>query len=165
MEVSGNTLGRLAVLIRNRMHPPMARQAQPMRIVVVDDSPTALRTVCSYLRTLPGVEIAAAARQAWQGIVLVEELQPDVVLMDIHLPDLSGMDAVGLMSREFPGLPVIMVTVHDSPEIQHACRQRGAYGFVSKRHLFEQLRPALESLRNQLESHPRRSVEGPQSDC
>jgi DNA-binding NarL/FixJ family response regulator len=148
MEVSGNTLGRLASLIQDRMHRSMSRESTPLRIIVVEDSPIALGAICSYLRSLPGVQVAGAARRAWQGLVLVDELEADLVLMDIHLPDMSGVDALSILTREFPRLQVIMVSVHDSPEVQQACRQRGSHGFVSKRYLFEQLRPAIEGLQH-----------------
>jgi DNA-binding NarL/FixJ family response regulator len=146
MELPSHALDRLASLILDRTHPSMSRDATSLRIVVVEDSPVALGVICSYLRSLPGVQVAGVARHAWQGLVLVEELEPDAVLMDIHLPDMSGVDTVSILAREFPQLHVVMVSVHDSPEVQQACRQRGAHGFVSKRHLFEQLRPTIEAL-------------------
>jgi DNA-binding NarL/FixJ family response regulator len=82
--------------------------------------------------------------------------QPDVVLLDIKLPGLSGMEGIALLKREWPQVPVLMLSAQDEPEMVRTASARGAAGFVSKAETAERIIEVIEQvLRNE---HPAPAV-------
>jgi two-component system, NarL family, nitrate/nitrite response regulator NarL len=113
---------------------------KPARTVVVDDSPTFLQTVRSFFEDDPAIQVIATAENAEDGLKLVEALRPDLVLIDLSMPGMSGLDAVLLLRNKFPLTRVIMITAHAiTPELRKAAKKRGAQGFISKIRLSEEL--------------------------
>ncbi len=98
-----------------------------------------IRSVCRYLETLESLPVIGTAKNGLEALEQARALHPDLVLMDLEMPEMNGMAATELLLREFPGMRVIIVSVHDSQEIRRACRQAGAHGFVSKDRLHEDL--------------------------
>jgi two-component system response regulator DegU len=113
-----------------------------VRTVIVDDSPTFLRTVCSFLDHQRAVEVVATAENAPAAYRAVEELKPDLVLMDLQMPGVNGLEATAELHRRFPETRIILVTGHDNPELRKASQEMGAEGFVSKGCLAQEL-PAM----------------------
>jgi DNA-binding NarL/FixJ family response regulator len=108
--------------------------------VVVDDSRTFLQTIRSFFEDDPAIQVIATAENAQDGLMLVEKLRPDLVLMDLVMPGMSGLDAVLVLRSKFPLTRVIVMTAHAvTPELRKAAKQRGAQGFVSKNYLSEEL--------------------------
>jgi DNA-binding NarL/FixJ family response regulator len=121
----------------------MATRKKPIRTVIVDDSRTLLQTMCSLFEDDPDIQVIATAENAQDGLVLAEKLRPDLVLMDLVMPGMSGLDAILVLRSKFPLTRVIMMTAHAiTPELRKAAKKRGAQGFVSKTNLSEEL-PAL----------------------
>jgi CheY-like chemotaxis protein len=135
------------------MHHPEKR----IRVVVVDDSPATLRTICSYLGKQARVEVVATAADGSEALLLVERLQPDAVLMDVQMPGMNGLEAAALLTKQFPAIPVVILTAHDTPGLERACRDRGAFGFVNKRRLDQELPVLLHQLLQSLRPSPRLS--------
>jgi DNA-binding NarL/FixJ family response regulator len=109
--------------------------AKHLRILVVDDSPAFVRTLCAFFENYPNVEVVGIASSAHQAFVTVGELQPDVVLMDLQMPGMNGLEATKVLSRRFPTIPVVMLTSHDMPGLRQVCKDSGAYEFATKDHL------------------------------
>jgi two-component system, NarL family, response regulator LiaR len=121
----------------------MATRKKTARTVIVDDSQTFLHTICSFFEDDPAIQVIATAENAQDGLVLAEKLRPDLVLMDLVMPGMSGLDAVLVLRSKFPLTRVILMTAHAiTPELLKAAKKRGAQGFVSKSNLSEEL-PAL----------------------
>ena len=116
--------------------------AKYLRILVVDDSPAFVRTLCAFFENDPKVEIVGTASSGHQALVTVGELQPDLVLMDLQMPGMSGLEATRALSRRFPTIPVVMVTAHDMPGLRQVCKDSGAYDFATKDRLSTEL-PAI----------------------
>ncbi len=110
-----------------------------IRTLVVDDSPIAVRTVCSVLQKQEGYEVIATAHDGQEALALLPRLRPALVLLDLEMPGMNGLETATQMERDFPETKVIMVTVHDTPETRRRCLQGGAHGFVSKDHLSQEL--------------------------
>ena len=103
-----------------------------MRVLVVDDHPAFRRALTSALRMVDGFEVAG---EAGGGLAACEEagtLEPDVVLMDLSMPDLSGIDAMKQIHEKQPQLPVVILTAHADPGVEKEARQAGASGFLAK---------------------------------
>jgi CheY-like chemotaxis protein len=106
--------------------------AKYLRILVVDDSPAFVRTLCAFFENDPNVEIVGTASSGHQALVAVGELHPHVVLMDLQMPGMSGLETTKVLSRLFPTIPVVMVTAHDMPGLRQVCKDSGAYDFATK---------------------------------
>ena len=111
------------------------RQGFRLRTLVVDDSPAMRLAICRLLEMTPEVEIVGAAGAGAAALDLVERLRPDLVLMDIFMPGMNGLDATVHLRKHFPEVRVIIVTVYDSPEGHMAAKACGAHGFVPKARL------------------------------
>jgi len=122
--------------------------AKHLRILVVDDSPAFVRTLCAFFENDPNVEIVGIASSGHQALVTVGELQPDLVLMDLQMPGMSGLEATQVLSRRFPKIPVVMVTAHDMPGLRQVCKDSGAYEFATKDRLSVELPAILAHLRS-----------------
>ncbi|MBZ5523404.1 MAG: response regulator transcription factor [Acidobacteriia bacterium] len=123
-----------------------------VRTVIVDDSSTFLRTVCSFLDHHAAVEVIATAENAPAALLLVEKLRPDLVLMDLQMPGMSGLEATEVLRGRFPAIPVVMLTAHDMPGLRQACKKSGAYEFATKGRLSIELPAILRRLRASLEN-------------
>ncbi len=111
----------------------------PIRTLIVDDSIAALHSICCFLRLQPNIEIVGTATDACQGLASAHASRPDLALIDVQMPGMNGIEAAARLRQDLPATRIIMVTVHDSPEVRQACRESGADGFIPKEHLDEDL--------------------------
>jgi two-component system chemotaxis response regulator CheB len=116
--------------------------AKCLRILVVDDSPAFLRTICAFFENDPRVQIVGTAVNGHQALVRVAELQPNLVLMDLQMPGMNGLEATRAIGRRFPAIRVVMLTAHDMPGLRQVCKDSGAYEFAAKDRLSVEL-PAI----------------------
>lgn len=116
--------------------------AKHIRVLAVDDSPAFLHTLCCFLEGDPIFEIIATAHSGQEALSAVERWRPHVVLMDLQMPKMNGLEATVELHQHFPELPVIILTAHDLPTLREACRKHGAYAFITKAQLSKEL-PAL----------------------
>jgi DNA-binding NarL/FixJ family response regulator len=103
-----------------------------LRVLVVDDHPAFRRALTSALRLVKDVEVAGEAGGGVAAAEQVEALEPDLVLMDLSMPDLNGIDAMRRIHTKQPGLPVVILTAHADAGIEREARQAGASGFLAK---------------------------------
>jgi two-component system response regulator DegU len=117
-----------------------------MRILLVDDDETFRATLRRLLTEGQWqVEVEEAADGA-EGVRKVADQRPDVVLMDITMPRMNGIEATRQLKSRWPDLPVLILTVHDDPVYQRTARAAGADGFLLKKTAGTALWPALTSL-------------------
>jgi len=117
-----------------------------MKVLLVDDSEPFLSAMAQLLSEWPGVQTIGRARYGGEALHMIEALQPDVVLMDVSMPDMSGFDVLRRL-RANPQRPrVIMVSLHDAPEYRRAAEILGAFGYVVKSTLATKLPPLLGAL-------------------
>jgi two-component system, NarL family, nitrate/nitrite response regulator NarL len=107
-------------------------EALPVRIVVADDSLVYRRTICSILRKTTGLQVVAEAEHGLAAIQAVEDYRPDVVLMDVSMPVLDGIEATRIIKSKFPGTRVIVLTMNADKSCSDQAYQVGACGFLSK---------------------------------
>ncbi len=132
------------VLHRHRLKGTMEIRRQPIRILVVDDSAAALHSICGFLKLQPNINIVGTASDGREGVVSAHALHPDLALIDVQMPVMNGIEAAAQLRHDLPSTRIIMVTVHDSPEVRQACRESGADGFIAKEHLDKELPILLE---------------------
>ena len=103
-----------------------------VRVLVVDDHPAFRKALTSALRLVDDIEVAG---EAGGGIAACEgaaELRPDVVLMDLSMPDLDGIGAMKRIHESSPDMPVVILTAHADPGVEREAREAGASGFLAK---------------------------------
>jgi DNA-binding NarL/FixJ family response regulator len=103
-----------------------------VRVLVVDDHPAFRKALTSALRLVDDIEVAGEAGGGVAACEGAAELQPDVVLMDLSMPDLDGIGAMKKMHESKPDLPVVILTAHADPGVEREAREAGASGFLAK---------------------------------
>lgn len=102
------------------------------RTLIVDDSALARRAIRSVLAESPAFEIVGEAVDAESGIARTRELAPDLVLMDLRMPRMSGLDAIRVIKEEFPATIVVVLSVSDDPQDFFEAIRCGAQGYLIK---------------------------------
>ncbi len=119
---------------------------EDIRTIVVDDSPVALRAMCSAVARHKALTFVGAATNGREALVLARSLHPDLVLLDLEMPLMDGIEATALLRRECPLTRVVVMTVHDTPSIRKICLERGASAFIPKEAMNEQLPEVIRTL-------------------
>ncbi len=104
-----------------------------IRLLMVDDHEIVRAGLRMLLQAQPDIEIVAEADNGRDAVAKARELQPDIVLMDISLPDLDGFEATQQIKRAFPKTAVLALTMHESDEYFFKMLQAGASGYVPKK--------------------------------
>jgi DNA-binding NarL/FixJ family response regulator len=115
-----------------RSFSTVGRGDNDVRVLVVDDHPAFRKALTSALRLVGDIEVAGEAGGGVAACEGAEELKPDVVLMDLSMPDLSGIDAMKKIHETQPDLPVVILTAHADEGVERAAREAGASGFLAK---------------------------------
>ena len=110
-----------------------------LRAIVVDDNQSMLKSASRLLANLPIVELVGQATSGHEALEVVEKLQPDLVLMDLSMPGMDGLEATRRLTVQANAPKVIIMSVHDMPEYRDAAMAAGAHSFVSKSSLVDQL--------------------------
>lgn len=120
--------------------------ARRLAAAVIDDSPSFLEITCALLERDDEVDVVARGRNGKEAIEIVAALDPDLVVMDIDMPQLDGLNAAMIISCCFPRTQVILMSADDSPELRADCRACGAVAFVSKSRFREEFPWLLEEI-------------------
>ena len=117
-----------------------------IRILIVDDHFLVRIGLLTSLKMDPDLKVIAEASTAGQAIELYREHRPDVVLMDLRLPDASGIEATAKLKKEFTAAKVIIVSSYDGEEEIYRSFQAGARGYLLKNVLSEELFRAIKTV-------------------
>lgn len=116
-----------------------------MRVLVVDDHTLVREGIRLLLESAPHIEVVGEAGDGLEAFEKVRQLKPDVVLMDVAMPRLGGVEATRRIKEEFPSVQVLALTIHDNEEYLFQMLQAGACGYVLKKARPEELIAALEA--------------------
>lgn len=103
-----------------------------MRLLIVDDHEIGRATLRQMLELTTTFEIVAEAGDGLEAVALVEEVQPDIVLMDIQMPFMSGIEATEIIKQRHPNVYVLALTMYGDDASRAAMKRVGADGFVMK---------------------------------
>ncbi|MEP7290352.1 MAG: response regulator transcription factor [Chloroflexota bacterium] len=116
-----------------------------MRVLLAEDHKMVRQGTRMYLESM-GIDIVGEATTGVEAVKLAQQLQPDVVLMDIHMPELTGVEATRRIRHDHPDVRVLVLTAYDDPAYVHALLEAGADGYVLKTAEFSQLYRALQDV-------------------
>ncbi len=117
-----------------------------VRILLADDHAIIRQGLCSLLEKQPDVEVVAGAEDGRKALELVRELVPDIVIMDITMPELNGIDATSKIVHEHPEVKVIALSIHSSRRFVAEMLRAGASGYILKECLFDELIEAIRTV-------------------
>lgn len=122
--------------------------ARCYRILIADDHAVVRRGVRALLESQPGIEVCGEATTGSETMDRVKREKPDLLLLDLTMPEMSGLDVAALVRREFPSTEVLVLTVHFSEELAQNVLRSGALGYVLKSDTGEDLLAAVDHVRH-----------------
>jgi DNA-binding NarL/FixJ family response regulator len=120
--------------------------SNPVRILLADDHAVVRLGLRRALESLPGWEICGEASNGREAVELTKKLKPDVVVMDISMPELNGLEATRQIMKDLPSAEVLICTLHDSEQMVREAQEAGAHGYVLKSGREGDLLVAIQSL-------------------
>ncbi|GBF75216.1 DNA-binding response regulator [Paenibacillus sp. 598K] len=117
-----------------------------IKLLIVDDHAVVRSGLRMLLHGRHGIEVVGEAADGAEAIERAETLRPDMVLMDLSMPGMDGMTAVGELRRRMPGLGLLVLTMHDDDEYLFRAIQQGASGYILKNAPHEELLAAIETV-------------------
>jgi len=120
--------------------------ATPIRVVIADDHPVYRNGLGNALRAADGVTLVGTAADGRQAIALVLSEHPDVVLMDVRMPDLNGIDATARIVAECPATVVLMLTMFDDDDLVFSALRAGARGYILKEATEDEILHAIQTV-------------------
>jgi two-component system, NarL family, nitrate/nitrite response regulator NarL len=113
------------------------------KILLVDDHPLVREGLRARLSGVAGIEVVGEAGDAAQAFERVDELRPDLVLMDVGMKQVNGIELTARLRERHPGLQVLMLSMYDNPEYVHRALAAGALGYVLKEAPSEEIVAAI----------------------
>jgi len=132
-----------------------------VRILVVDDHPVVRYGLRTLLGGHPKWEIVDEAADGLEAVAKADRWKPDVVVLDITMPRMSGLEACRLIRKTAPAAEILIVTQHDSPHMMREALDAGARGYVVKSNASRDLLAAVEAVSQHL---PFRALNGQAAD-
>lgn len=114
--------------------------------MLVDDNAGFVNAATTFLNSLPGVAVVGRAATAAAGLAQVDEVAPDLVIVDVVMPGMSGLQAVSLLKGKAGAPKTVVVTLYDTEAYRSGAARAGADGFVAKSNFVTELPRLLESL-------------------
>ncbi len=124
----------------------MNKTVKPIRVILADDHTLVRAGIRALLEKLPAVKVVGEAGDGREVLNLVKAQPPDVVLMDIAMPGLNGLEAAERMARDFPGVRIIILTMHDNEEYVLRALKAGVAGYLLKKSATAELDTALHQV-------------------
>ena len=137
-----DTAARLALSLMNH-----AAADSRIRVLIVDDDRPFLRSLQELIDRQPELVVIGAAEDGLEAIDLANELDPDAVVLDVHMPLLDGVSAAARLRRDRPHLCLIALTGDEAPALHQAVREAGADDVLLKSELVERLLERLTRVR------------------
>lgn len=119
-----------------------------LSVLIADDHPVFRDGIRALLEATPHMEVTGEATTGDEVISLAGQLQPDVIMMDVQMPGLNGIEATRQISEEYPGIRVLVVTMFEDDASVFSAMRAGARGYVLKDATREEIRRAIQAVGN-----------------
>lgn len=128
-----------------------------MKIMIADDSQVVVDRLAEMLAGVPEVDLVGSASTATEAREMVAKLGPELVILDLHMPEGSGFDVLENIKRTNPDTVVVILTNFATPFLRKRCLKAGADGFLDKSAEFDKLPEFLRDVRAKSEVVPRKA--------
>jgi DNA-binding NarL/FixJ family response regulator len=128
--------------------PPAARTPRTYKILVADDHPIVRRGLRSLLETQPDMEVCAEASDGATAVEIAIKDRPDLVVLDLTMPEKNGLEVTRLIREESPSTEVLILTMHFSEEVAREVLRCGARGYLLKSDADSELLAAVRHIKN-----------------
>ncbi len=118
------------------------------RVLIADDQALFRQALAALLRERAGVEVTGEAVNGEEAIRLAMELKPDLILMDVTMPVINGLEAARRLAISLPNTPILIVTMHQNRELIQTAKEIGVRGYVSKSEVSDRLFDAINEVLN-----------------
>jgi len=116
------------------------------KVLLVDDHPLVLEGIRAVIETYSHIEVVGAASSAREALIIAGRTEPDVVMMDINMSDINGLDAIELFKEQHPKSRILMLSMHDSREYISTSVMYGASGYILKDVSTNEIISAIEAV-------------------
>ena len=116
------------------------------KVMIVDNNDEFRGLLKKFLTVENEIHIIGEASSGEQAITEISKLKPDIVIMDVSMSRLNGLDATYQIHQKFPKIKVIMLSSFDYPEYKTAAMENGATGYIVKKDMIKELIPAIEAV-------------------
>lgn len=117
-----------------------------IRVMIADDHPLVLDGVRGVLETYDNIDVVGTAANGREALDVFDATHPDVVLMDLNMPEIGGLTATEIMREHNPNARILMLSMHDSPEYIATAQRHGARGYLLKDVPTEEIVEAIEAV-------------------
>ena len=117
-----------------------------LRILIADDHPIFRRGLCDVIETAAGLQLVGQAGDGESALHLVEELHPDIVIFDVHMPRLTGLQAARKLIEKKSATGIILLTMHEDEDLLNEALQLGIHAYVLKENAVEELIQAVRTV-------------------
>jgi len=119
---------------------------ETIRVLLIDDHQMVREGLCVLLQNEPDIEIAGQASDGRQGIAMIPRVRPDVVVMDLRMPGLNGLEAAECIQHDYAHVHVVVLSMYSTQEHVYQALHAGASGFVAKEEAWEELATAIRTV-------------------
>jgi DNA-binding NarL/FixJ family response regulator len=131
-----------------------------LRILVADDHEAVRKGVCVILSSREDVEVCGEAENGKEAIEKAQSLRPDLIVLDITMPVLSGFEAAREIRKILPQVPILILSMHDSSQLIEEAKKIGVRGYVTKTQVGDTLLRAVDALLREETFFPERASMG-----
>lgn len=119
---------------------------RPIRVVIVDDHPMVAEGIRALLETYDDLQVVGTLGNGAEAVAEVERLAPDVMLLDLNMPNVGGLAATEMILERRPGTRILILSMHDSPEYISTALGHGAMGYVLKDVPTDEIKVAIDTV-------------------
>jgi DNA-binding NarL/FixJ family response regulator len=117
-----------------------------VQILIADDREAIRKQVSLILTSRPDLEVCAEAADGKEAVEKTRELNPDLVILDITMPILNGLDAARMIKGFAPDIPILVLTVHKSEQLMQEAKKIGVQGYITKAEASQTLLHAVDAV-------------------
>ena len=117
-----------------------------LRILVVDDQEAVRRRVCSTLASRADFEVCGEAADGQEAVDQAKALRPDLIVLDVTMPVMNGLDAARVILAFFPKMPILILSMHRNKQLLEEARRMGVRGYIAKEEAIQNLTSAIDTI-------------------
>lgn len=120
---------------------------EKVTLMLVDDNRRFLSAATTYLGEIEDLVLLSTLEGGTHAVAKAKELKPDVILVDLAMPDIAGLQLIPMLRESMPDLGIVALTVHDNPQYREAALEAGADAFITKSRILQTLEPTIKEVK------------------